>query len=74
MVTPQERRNAVVYIVNAHKVSERRACSVIKVWRGNMRYISKRGHDDKLRQDLTRLASERHRFGYKRLTILLKRE
>ncbi len=39
-----------------------------------MRYRSRRPDDDALRSRLRELASERRRFGYRRLLILLRRE
>jgi putative transposase len=38
------------------------------------RYASKPPDDDALRQRLKELASERRRFGYRRLHLLLRRE
>ena len=41
---------------------------------GTLRYQSIRDHQDALRQRLRELAAVRVRFGYRRLTVLLKRE
>ena len=55
-------------------MSERRACSTIKVDRKTVRYRSRRPPDDALRTRLRELAAERRRFGYRRLHVLLRRE
>lgn len=56
-------------------LSERRACRVLSVHRNIMRY-RKRGHDDEeaLRKDVCRLALQYGRYGYRRITALLKVE
>ncbi len=42
--------------------------------RSTCRYVCRRGDDAELRQDLSKLAGERRRFGYRRLHVLLARE
>ena len=74
MVTPVARRDAVAHLVEAHEMSERRACRVIGVDRSSARYRSTRPDDDDLRRRLKELAAERRRFGYRRLHVLLRRE
>lgn len=55
-------------------MSERRACELLGVWRSSCRYKPKPDEDGELRQELTELAHERPRFGYRRLGILLERK
>ena len=55
-------------------MSERRACRVIGADRSSMRYRSVRPPDVALRRRLRALSTERRRFGYRRLHILLARE
>lgn len=55
-------------------MSERRACRVIHADRRSVRYRSTRNDDADLREKLRELANQRHRFGYRRLQILLRRE
>ena len=74
MVTPGARRTAVVHLRENHAVSERRACRVIGADRSSMRYRSVRPPDVALRRRLRALSTERRRFGYRRLHILLARE
>ncbi len=55
-------------------LSERRACRLVGVARSTYQY---RGHRDPaapLRERLRTLAEQRRRFGYRRLTVLLRRE
>jgi len=54
--------------------SQRRACDLAGIDPRVYRYRSTRGDDDVVRSRLRELASERRRFGYRRLHILLKRE
>lgn len=54
-------------------MSERRACSVIGADRTSIRYRGRRPDDHDLRERLWALASERCRFGYRRLHVLLRR-
>lgn len=55
-------------------LSQRRACGLAGIDPRVYRYRSKRPDDEALRKRLRELASERRRFGYRRLYILLKRE
>lgn len=52
----------------------RRACAVIGTDRTSIRYRGRRPDDHDLRERLRVLASERRRFGYRRLHVLLRRE
>lgn len=54
--------------------SRRRACGLIRLDPKTYRYASRRSDDVELRARLNALASERRRFGYRRLHLLLKRE
>jgi len=53
--------------------TQRRACGLIGLAPKTYRYASSRSDDAALRVQLKELASERRRFGYRRLHILLKR-
>src|SRR6516225_6309333 len=69
MVTPAAKREAVVHLRSAFEVSERRACSVLEADRTSIRYRSTRPDDAAMRTRLRELASQRRRFGYRRLHI-----
>lgn len=55
-------------------MSERRACLALGVDRSTIRYRSHRADDAAVRQRIRELASERRRFGYRRLHFLSKKE
>ncbi|BDW83726.1 transposase [Erythrobacter sp. Dej080120_24] len=55
-------------------MSQRRACTVLGVDRTMVRYVSRRPDDAKARERIRELASQRRRFGYRRLHWLLCRE
>lgn len=74
MVTPAAKREAVAHLVEAHQVSERRACQIASVDRALVRYRARKPDDAALRARLRDLAHERRRFGYRRLHVLLRRE
>ncbi len=57
-----------------YRRSERRACQLAGVGRSSCRYQARRRDDKELRQRLRELAGERRRFGYRRLTVMLRRE
>jgi putative transposase len=74
VVTPAELRAVVEYLVEAHEMSQRRACGVACQPRATQRYRRQRVEDPQLVTRLRELAHERVRFGYPRLHMLLRRE
>jgi putative transposase len=58
----------------AQGLSERRACQLVGMRRSSCRYAVRRQEPAGLRDRLRELAQERRRFGYRRLTVLLRRE
>lgn len=74
MVTPAAKRDAVIHLQSEHGVSERRACSVLKIDRSSLRYKSVRPDDADLREAMRQVASERRRFGYRRIHVMLERQ
>ena len=64
----------MAHLSASYEVSQRRACQAIGADRTSMRYRSIRPDDAALRARLRELASQRRRFGYRRLQILLRRE
>jgi putative transposase len=62
-------------IRQAQGLSERRACRLVGMARTSCRYEPERqGQEENLKARLRTLAGERRRFGYRRLTVLLRRE
>ena len=74
MVTPDARRDAVTHACKEHGVSQRRACQTLTIDRSSVRYRSLRPDDCDLREAMRRIASERRRFGYRRIHVMLARE
>jgi len=74
MVTPDATRNAVAHACSEHGVSQRRACYVLSVDRSSMRYRSIRPDDTHIREAMQKVASERPRFGYRRIHVMLERQ
>jgi putative transposase len=64
----------MAHLCASYEVSQRRACRTIGADRTSMRYRSIRPDDAVLRGRLRELASQRRRFGYRRLLIMLRRE
>lgn len=54
--------------------SERRACGLVGISRSSWRYQGSGRDDGPLRDRLRELATQRRRFGYRRLHVLLRRE
>ena len=74
MVTPEARRIAVDHAHKEYGVSQRRACKALGVDRSSIRYASVRPDVGDLRIAMKKVASERRRFGYRRIHIMLERQ
>ena len=74
LLRPGSRRALVNWAIEEKSYSQRRACGLIGLDPKTYRYASRPPDDVELRARLKALASERRRFGYRRLHILLKRE
>jgi putative transposase len=59
--------------VTTFGISEPRACGLLGVCRSSCQYKPGPDRDSQLREQLTELARERPRFGYRRLGVLLAR-
>ena len=75
MISPDRRREAVHQVIEALNVSERRACRVIGQPRATQRYDKSVADDEEiLRAEIVRLASEYGRYGYRRVTAMLRNQ
>ena len=75
MVSPLARRSVVKYLKKAGKCSERRACVVVGLSRSLVRYIARRRRDEaELIKKIHKLAIRNSRYGYRWITVLLRRE
>jgi putative transposase len=64
----------VDWAIHEKNYSQRRACALVGMAAKTYRYAAQRANDSAIRERLRALASERRRFGYRRLHILLARE
>jgi putative transposase len=64
----------VTWAVREKGYSQRRACALVGLHPKTYRYASKRSGDEEHRVRLRELASQRRRFGYRRLGLMLKRQ
>lgn len=62
------------WVIQERGYTQRRACRLVGLEPKTYRYATKRPDDAVLRQRLKDLASQRRRFGYWRLHLLLRRE
>jgi putative transposase len=74
MVRPAAKRAAAAHLQESMGMSERQACDVVGLNRSTKRYVSTKKEPPKLRKRLRELAAQRRRFGYRRLTVMLRRE
>src|SRR5205085_1186795 len=73
LLSPERRRCAVEHAREEYAVSERRACQVVRQWRGTQRYQPlRRTDEDELTQTILALATKYGRYGYRRITVLLR--
>jgi putative transposase len=68
------RKRAVTWAIREKGYSQRGACGLVDLHPKTYRYASKRTGDEGLRAKLRELASQRRRFGYRRLGLMLKRQ
>ena len=64
----------MTWAVSEKSYSQRRACDLVGLQPKTYRYASTRSDDEALRIKLRELASQRRRFGYRRLGLLLARQ
>lgn len=74
MGRPALRKQAVAYVMSHYCISQRRACTLIKLSRSTLYYRPVRDPRSELRRRMKALAQTRIRYGYRRLHILLRRE
>ena len=73
LLSPNRRRQAVTTAQQRHGLSERQACRLFGQWRGTQRYRpTHRDDEGPLTQASVALASQYGRYGYRRITALLR--
>ncbi len=74
-MSPARRREAVARVMTAFRISERRACRALGVPRSSQRYVGAgREREGALLLRIGELAKAHPRYGYRRITALLRRE
>ena len=68
------KRRTIKHLISAYKVSERRACQALNIWRSLFRYAAKNHDQAYLIKRIREIATIRVRYGYRRVHILLRRE
>ena len=75
MISPDRRRQAVEQVQEVLDVSERRVCRVLGQHRSTQRYKKRIAEDEEiLSERIVALASEYGRYGYRRITAMLRQE
>lgn len=74
MVSPQAKREAVTVLMDERGMRVTRACGLVGISRSLYGYQTKRSGDSALRARIASIAAEKHRYGYRRIQVLLQRE
>ena len=73
LLSPERRRCAVERAWEQHGLSERHACRLLGQWRGTQRYEPiHRVDEDALTRAIIALGAKYGRYGYRRITALLR--
>lgn len=71
---PRSRRELADWAQQVHRWNQRRVARLLQIERMTLRYDHRRDPQEALRIRLRELAGSRVRYGYRRLTVLLRRE
>ena len=75
VISPDRKREAVKQVIEILDVSERKACRVLEQHRSTQRYDKRETNDEIiLTERVIELASKYGRYGYRRVTALLRNE
>ncbi len=74
MVTPQAKKASSTWLMEKHKLSQRRACKLVGAQRATVRYKSRKKDETELTEKIKAIAYEKRRFGYRRIHMLLRKE
>ncbi|WP_139322898.1 IS3 family transposase [Deinococcus marmoris] len=75
VLRPVQREHLVQHLQAGYRVSERRACQVLRATRSTFRYAPRRKQDEPvILKRMTEIAQTRVRYGYRRIHILMQRE
>jgi transposase InsO family protein len=75
VVSSQAKRQCAEYLIAEKEYSQRWACQLIGIGRSTVRYEACQKEDEaKLRKDIRDLADRHKTYGYRRISVLLRRE
>ena len=75
MTSPAKRRQVVAHVQSVFPISERRACRVMRLPRSSQRYHPQAANEDApLTKQIVYFATRYGRYGYRRITALLRNE
>ena len=75
MVSPSARRKGVSYLMESRDYPQRRACRLVGITRSSARYVPQGESDEPALREAIREQAHRHkRYGYRRVTVVLKRD
>lgn len=75
MVSPSAKRHGLQHLVTNQSCSERCTCRLVGIARSSARYIKRSGHDNEALQNAIQVEANAHRrYGYRRVTMMLKRQ
>lgn len=74
MVRPSETRATALYLKESYKVSNARVCWLLGLSKSTASYAPKPKHDTLVADRIKELATDKRRFGHRRLFVFLKRE
>ena len=73
-MSPSKRRTAIIRVKEKLGVSERRACKALEQCRLTQRYVSHSREEEKMVARIIELATQYGRYGYRRITAMLRQE
>lgn len=74
MVSLASKRHSSDYLQITYKISERRACRILRLNRGTKRFSPKNNHEKEVRKEIHRLSVRFPRFGYRKIHDKLKED
>jgi putative transposase len=74
VVSPAQKKRACAYLKNKYRLSERLSGAYLSLCRSTQRYFPKENDDEYWKERIRKLARRYPRFGYRRITELLKQQ
>ena len=74
MVKPSAKRKIVDHLKAGYRISERRACAMMKLASTVYRYRSRLDPRTEVRQRTREIAATRVRYGHRKIRVMLQRE